>query len=282
MDDRLLKQRGCESPRLDAEVLLAEARGCQRIELYTAFHESPGEEVRGAFRELVRRRAAGVPVAYLVGRREFYSLSFLVTPDVLIPRPETELLVVELLDLLKPRQGGKEAADVVDVGAGSGVIAVCAAKHAPHCRVLAVDSSPAALAVARENARRHGVADRIEFAEGDLLTAVPDDRRFDFVVSNPPYVSDSELAQAAPEVRDHEPRAALAAGPTGVEVIARLTPQAAERLRPGGWLILEISPMIERQVHDCIAASGQFQTPLTVRDLAGRPRVVKAQRRPQS
>src|SRR3989304_7787036 len=105
-----LKQRGAESPRLDAEVLLAEARGCERIELYTAFHESPSEAVRGAFRELVRRRAAGVPVAYLVGRREFYSLSFHVTPDVLIPRPETELLVVELLDLLKQRAGAEEAA----------------------------------------------------------------------------------------------------------------------------------------------------------------------------
>jgi release factor glutamine methyltransferase len=217
-----LAGHGSNSPRLDAEVLLAHAIGCQRIELYTAFDDRPREDARLSFRELVRRRAEGTPVAYLVGHREFYSLSFRVTPDVLIPRPETELLVVATLDLVRgerqqrgegrgergegqQRQGDKEtegqgesAADrdspvalsaclrvspsplsslpsplrIADVGTGSGIIAVCMAKHLPACRVTAIDISAAALAVAAENAKTHGVADRIEFIESDLFEGV--------------------------------------------------------------------------------------------------------------
>ncbi len=163
-----LKSHGSESPRLDAEVLLAKVLGCQRIQLYTAFDNEPSEEVRAAFRELVRRRAEGAPVAYLVGHREFYSLDFRVTPDVLIPRPETELLVIALLDLAKTRPvGGKLT--IADVGTGSGIIAVCAAKHLPGCRVTAIDTSPAALEVAKSNAEKHGVLGRIEFIQSDLF-----------------------------------------------------------------------------------------------------------------
>src|SRR5437762_11217923 len=161
-----LKSHGSDSPRLDAEVLLAHARGCERITLYTTFDEIVSEEVRGKFRELVKRRAEGVPVAYLVGKREFYSLSFRVTPDVLIPRPETEFVVVAALDALKGsefRVQGSEAPLVADIGTGSGAIAVAIAKHAPGCRVIATDISPAALAIAKENAAAQGVAGRIEF-----------------------------------------------------------------------------------------------------------------------
>src|SRR5438094_5947716 len=156
-----LKSHGSESPRLDAEVLLAHARGCERIVLYTAFDEIVSEDVRTKFRELVKRRAEGVPVAYLVGTREFYSLSFRVTPDVLIPRPETELVVVAALDALKGsgfgvqgsgREGIQNPALVADAGTGSGAIAVAIARHAPDCRVIATDISPAALAIAKGNA----------------------------------------------------------------------------------------------------------------------------------
>ena len=243
-------------------MLLAEALGCQRIELYTTFDEVPSEEARTAFRELVRRRAEGTPVAYLVGRREFYSLSFRVTPDVLIPRPETELLVVAALDLAKTKgEGGRGKAEgpdtsvpsdadplIADVGTGSGIIAVCLAKHLPACRVTAIDISPAALAVARENAQQHGVADRIEFVESDLFAAVPAERQFDFMVSNPPYVTAAEMDRLAADVRKFEPRVALLAGPRGTEVIERLIAQAADRLRPGGHLLMEISPTI----HDAV------------------------------
>jgi len=270
-----LKGRGADSPRLDAEVLLAHALGCQRIELYTSFESAPHESARTAFRELVRRRAEGEPVAYLVGKREFYSLSFQVTPDVLIPRPETELLVVALLDLAKPLSGRTPA--VCDVGTGSGVLAVCAAKHLD-CRVTAVDVSPAALAVARANAEAHGVADRIEFLSGDLLAAVPPAARFDFVLSNPPYVSTAEFARLAPTVRDFEPRLALEAGAKGTEVIARLIPQAAERLVPGGHLLLEISPMLDDAVRTLVAADPRLELGPTLKDLSRLPRVVQAKK----
>lgn len=282
-----LKGHGSDSPRLDAEVLLAEALGCQRIELYTTFDDVPGDERRTAFRELVRRRAEGTPVAYLVGRREFYSLTFRVTPDVLIPRPETELLVVESLDLVKEGPGtsvpGVLAATanpaIADIGTGSGIIAVCLAKHLPTSRVTAVDLSPAALAVARDNAAQHGVADRIEFIESDLFAAVPVDRQFDFVVSNPPYVSASEMEKLAPDVRKFEPHMALLAGPKGTEVIERLIPQAAERLRPGGHLLMEISPTIHDSVRKLLEADDRFELGPTIKDLARLPRVVQARKK---
>ena len=273
-----LKKRGSETPRLDAELLLAEALGCQRINLYTSFAEVPGEGPRTAFRELVRRRGGGTPVAYLLGRREFYSLNFRVTPDVLIPRPETELLVVALLDLAKQR-AGTPALTVCDVGTGSGVIAVCAAKYLEHARVTAIDLSPKALDVARSNAAEHGVAGRIEFVQGDLLTAVPREARFDFIVSNPPYVAAAELDNLAPDVKDHEPHVALLAGERGTEVIERLVPQAAERLSPGGHLLVEISPMVHDRVLALLASDGRYQPGATIKDTARLPRVVQAVRK---
>jgi release factor glutamine methyltransferase len=271
-----LRQRGAENPRLDAEVLLAHARNCERIQLYTAFDEEVGEAVRASFRELVKQRAAGKPVAYLVGRREFYSLSFLVTPDVLIPRPETELVVMTALDKLKPRGG--EAVQVADVGTGSGAIAVSLAVQAPNCRVTATDVSAAALAVARKNAERHGVLDRVKFVEGDLFALLPAEPVFDVIASNPPYISRPEYDALPKEIKDHEPQVALLGGETGAEAIARLIPQAAERLKPGGWLIMELSPMVEAEVQRLLTADGRFEEIRTRKDLAALGRVAVARR----
>lgn len=273
-----LKGHGSDSPRLDAEVLLAEAMGCRRIELYTAFDTVPDDGVRAAFRQLVRRRAEGTPVAYLVGRREFYSLSFRVTPDVLIPRPETEFLVIALLDLARRRPGG-DAIRICDVGTGSGILAVCAAKHLPNARVTALDVSPAALAVARTNASDHGVAERIRWLQSDLFSVVPPEERFDFIVSNPPYVGESEIETLAPEVREFEPRAALVAGKRGTEVIESLIPQAAEHLEAGGHLLVEISPLLHDAVRALLEAEGRFEIGPTIKDLARLPRVVQATRK---
>ncbi|MCL6503663.1 MAG: peptide chain release factor N(5)-glutamine methyltransferase [Pirellulales bacterium] len=275
-----LKERGAESPRLEAEVLLAHACGCKRIDLYTRFDEIPAEPVRAAFRELVRRRAEGTPVAYLVGRREFYSLSFRVTPDVLIPRPETEFLLIRLLDLAATHQPAGEALQIADVGTGSGVLAICAARKLAGCRVTAIDRSPAALAVARANAEEHGVLQQIVFREGDLLAGLPEQPQFHFIVSNPPYVSEAEYAKLPREIREHEPRGALVAGPGGTEVIFRLIPQAACRLLEGGWLLLEVSPMIEPAVREELGASNSLILYPTIKDLAGLPRVVQARKRP--
>ena len=219
-----LGRHGADNPRLDAEVLLAHARGCKRIELYTAYGDVASEETRTAFRELVKRRAEGTPVAYLVGHREFYSLDFEVNPDVLIPRPETESLVVALLDCVKQRGAGgsglgrnsEESSSppapspqpptltIADVGTGSGIIAICAAKYLPSAQVTAIDISPAALAVAKRNAERHKVAERITFVEASLLSKEPAEPRFDYIVSNPPYVSNAEMdavAQRRKELR---------------------------------------------------------------------------------
>ncbi|TWT86155.1 Release factor glutamine methyltransferase [Pseudobythopirellula maris] len=269
-------ERGVESPRLDAEVLLAHARGCPRIALYTAFEEKPDDETRARFKDLVRRRAGGSPVAHVVGYREFYSLEMSVTPDVLIPRPETELLVVTLLDRLKERE--QPEAVIADIGTGSGAVAVAVAKQAPKASLTAIDKSPAALAVAQRNAEKHGVADRIRFVESDLLGAVQDPVRFDFIVSNPPYVTTNELAGLEPEVRDQEPRLALDGGPEGVTVIEPLLAQAAGRLAPGGGLLIEIGPSIAERVERLIEATPGLGRRPTIKDLAGHARVVEAVR----
>lgn len=270
-----LKKHQADSPRLDAEVLLAEARGCQRIQLYTAFEEVVDDATRTRFREFVKRRAEGMPVAYIVGRKEFYSLNFRVTPDVLIPRPETEHAVIAVLDLLKT--SGLAAPQIVDIGTGSGCIAITVAKHAPQAKVTAIDQSPAALAIAAENAAAHHVTDRVTFVESDLLTALPGDQRFDIIVSNPPYVTEAEWAELSPGVRDFEPRMALVGGTTGLEITTRLVAQAVERLTPDGWLVLEIHDGLEAQTHALLTATGRFEKISTIKDLAQLPRVVQAQ-----
>lgn len=272
-----LKAHGADNPRLDAEVLLAEALGCERIELYATFDAVPGEAPRTAFRQLVRRRAEGTPVAYLVGRREFYSLSFRVTPEVLIPRPETELLVVALLDLARSRPPGQPVL-IADVGTGSGIIAVCAAKNIPDAEVTAVDISPAALKVAEGNATEHGVAERIEWLQSDLFASVPDEQQFDFIVSNPPYVTTAEMETLSKDVKEFEPRGALEAGPKGTEVIERLVEQAAERLVPGGWLLIEIGPSINDAARAVIESDSRFELSPTIKDLALLPRILQARK----
>jgi release factor glutamine methyltransferase len=273
-----LAEHGSETPRLDAELLLAHVCGFQRIQLYTAFDDVPAENVRADFRALVKRRSAGTPVAYLLGRREFYSLSFRVTPAVLIPRPETEFVVIRLLDLARV-QGRERGWEIADVGTGSGILAVCAAKNLPGARLLAVDISPAALEVARENAQLHHVAERIELVESDLLAGMPAERTFDFIVSNPPYVSTIEMAELPRDVKDHEPRHALEAGPRGTEVIQRLINQATTRLRPHGYLLMEISPQLEEPVRALLEQAGTFDEIQVTKDLAGLARVVQARQK---
>ncbi len=269
-----LGTKGSESPRLEAEVLLAHVRGCQRIMLYTAFDEVVADETRSRFRDLVRRRGAGEPVAYLVGSREFFSLDFVVTPAVLIPRPETEALVSRVLDLCR----NAPAARVVDVGTGSGAIAVTLAKHLPRATIVASDVSASALDVARRNAGRHGVADRITFVQADLLGDAALAGPWDVIVSNPPYVREAEFAALPPDVRDHEPRGALVAGPLGVELIERLAAEARSRLAPGGWLIVEAGPLVAHEVEGIFAATPDLEPGAVIADGAGLPRVFQARR----
>lgn len=267
-----LEKYGSESPRLDAEVLLGHAAGCARIELYARFQEPVEDDVKAQFRELVKQRAAGTPVAYLVGNREFYSLKFEVTRDVLIPRPETETLVLESIELAKPLA---ESARALDVCTGSGVIAVCLAKYT-RASVTAIDLSPEALAVARRNAATHQVDSRIDFRQGDLLQPLEAEQRFHVIASNPPYVSESEYAELDASVRDYEPRMALLAGPEGSEFIERLAKESLARLEPDGWLLIELSPMIADRCLSMINALG-YRNAQLLNDLQGRARVLKAQ-----
>jgi release factor glutamine methyltransferase len=273
-----LREKGAENPRLDAEVLLAHARGCKRIELYTAFEEVAPDELRERFRGLVKERAAGKPVAYLVGQREFFSLPFEVSTDVLIPRPETELVVVRALDIAKEwAASGRTDIAVADIGTGSGILAVTLAKRLPKCRFVAVDVSPAALRVAQRNADRHSVGDRIAWSKGDLFAGVDAKANFDLVVSNPPYIKSAEMATLGADVRNFEPQLALDGGPEGTTVIERLLPQSASRLRPGGWLLMEISPTIVARVEELLDATQGLTRRATIKDLAGLPRVVQAE-----
>jgi release factor glutamine methyltransferase len=269
-----LKQHKSDSPRLDAEVLLAHARGCPRIQLYANFEEVADDGLRARFRELVKKRAEGMPVAYLVGKREFYSLDFKVTPDVLIPRPETEHVVIAALDFIKERSGGKTT--VCDVGTGSGCIAICLAKHAATAQVTAVDISPPALAVARENAAAHGVAEKIEFVESDLFAALPAERKFDVIASNPPYIPAAEYATLPAGVRDYEPRQALLAGNDGLEIIRRLLADANSRLQPNGMLVIELSPMLAEAAAALASGEYGYARVEILKDLAGQPRVLAA------
>jgi release factor glutamine methyltransferase len=266
-------QKGCESPRLDAQVLLAHVLKCRRIDLYVRFEEVASEEIRQQFKELIRRRVEGCPVAYLVGVQEFYLLTFEVSPAVLIPRPDTETLIVESLKLLKSR----EAPDVIDVGTGSGCIAVTIAHQHKTARVTAVDVSADALAVAAKNAAKHGVADRIRFLQSDLFAAVPAGERFDFVLSNPPYVAAEEMAQLPVSVRNYEPHGALDGGPDGFGVFQRLIDRGRDYLKPGGHLLVEIGSAQEMAARDRIVAVGGYSLAPTIHDRSGRPRVLSVQ-----
>jgi release factor glutamine methyltransferase len=254
-------------PRRDAELILAHVLGCDQIALLTYPERLLSPEEADQFEDLLRRRLAREPVQYLIGTQEFFCLLFEVSPDVLIPRPETEHLVEAVLEHF-----GREAdARIVDVGTGSGAIAVSLAHLLPRSRLTALDISCTALAVAGRNAQRHGVMDRVALLQSDLLASVAS-REFDVVVSNPPYIAQGEVLE--PQVSDYEPHSALYAGPTGLEIYERLIPQARRVLKPRGWLILEIGygqrPALLKLLKDW--------TVVTVRDdLRGIPRVILAQ-----
>jgi release factor glutamine methyltransferase len=264
-----LAKAGIWTSRLDAEVLLAHVLGATRIQLYAWYDRPLREEEREAYRALVRRRADRAPVAYLTGRREFLSLDFRVTPDVLIPRPETELLVERAVELVN----GSAAPRLLDVGTGSGCIAVAWAHEVPDGSFVATDVSAAALGVARGNAESIGVAGRGEFLEGDLFGPVAG-RVFGLVVSNPPYVGTGE--EVDPECL-REPSAAVFAGDDALLFYRRLLPSAAPHLAPGGHLLLELPGSREPEVRAMIPPELEFIE--TIRDYQRHPRVLVCRRR---
>ena len=257
---------GVDAPRLTAELLLAHALGCDRVRLYLDFDKPLGDPELARFRELVRRRAAGEPTAYVIGRREFYGRAFRADPRALVPRPETELLVEAALASL-PEQGA-----VLDLCTGSGCVGITIALERPGARVIATDVAAEPLALARENAAQLGAT--VELRQGDLYAALPRAARFDVIAANPPYVPSGEVGRLAREIQ-REPALALDGGPDGLRVIGDLVEQAPAWLQPGGTLVVEIHESHAQRVPELCRAAGFARAELR-RDLAGLPRLVVA------
>jgi release factor glutamine methyltransferase len=272
----LISAAGGEEAGLDAEVLMMQALGWDRVRLYQESSGEIADAELALFGQLVERRAAREPLAYITGRKDFFGLEFEVSPAVLIPRPETETLVecvIEHVNKGASEQGGTTPIiPIADVGTGSGAIAVALAKSLPGVRVVATDVSRETLELARRNAERHGVAGRIDFRHGDLLAPVGG--KVDVIASNLPYVTTAMLAQCPPEIRDWEPRSALDGGADGLDVIRRLFEQAPERLGAGVALFCEIGDWQGEDV-GALARAAFPEARVEVRqDLAGRDRVV--------
>jgi release factor glutamine methyltransferase len=261
------------SPRMNGEVLLMFTLGCDRAYLYSHPERELSSEEESRYEEAVERRASGYPSQYITGHQEFWGLDLIVTPAVLIPRPETEHIVEVVLEIARAADYNVQAGrpKLVDVGTGSGAIALALAKELPAAEVLAVDVSSTALEIARANAARLQLQSRVNFREGDVLEAVVSDASFDFVISNPPYVALSEADKVQDVVKKYEPKVAVFAGEHGLDIIRRLIPQALEALRPGGYLVMEIGYSMSEAVMSIMDA---FEDVHAVPDLAGIPRVV--------
>ncbi len=300
---------GVGSPRLDAELLLCHVLQCDRVRLYMEMPRPLAKEELDAARSLVQRRRKREPVAYILGQKEFYRYMFEVSPSVLVPRPDTELLVDRALDVLSPKtfatdpvpsqlsdesgeplpaevsvpsasivettvQQGKR---VLDLCTGTGAVAITLAAELETLLVDATDISAPALEVAKRNAQRNGVDARMSFFLGDLFAAVPSDRRYAVITANPPYVTDAEYAQLAPEITQHEPKIALTSGADGLDVLRRICAQAADRLEPGGALLLEVGHQQASAVRALLESAQRFASISVHRDYGGVERVVQAQ-----
>jgi release factor glutamine methyltransferase len=270
---KFLAGKGLETPLKDARALLAFVLNCKPIDVVVRGDDEPTDAEKAQYRELIKRRADGCPTAYLTGRRDFYMLTFEVNSAVLIPRPDTETLVVATLDALK----GVAAPTVLDLGTGSGCVAVSLAHAMKAATLTAVDISPAALATAKRNADTHGVADRLAFLEGDLFGPLPPAAAFDAIVSNPPYIAPAEFPGLATEVRDYEPRLALDGGPDGLAFYRRITLDASRFLKPGGSLLVEIGSTQADAVTGLFRTAG-FTDVTVTRDGSALPRVVSGRR----
>ena len=270
---KFLAGKGVETPLKESRTLMAFVLACKPIDVVARSEDEPTDDEKVRYRELIKRRVDGWPTAYLTGRRDFYMLSFEVSPAVLIPRPDTETLVVAALDALK----GVTTPRILDLGTGSGCVAVSLAHTLKTASVTAIDISPDALDTARRNAAAHAVADRIVFLHGDLFAPLPPAASFDAVVSNPPYIAPGEFAGLAVEVRDHEPRVALDGGPDGLAFYRRIAADAPTVLRPGGTLLVEIGSTQADAVMELFSAAGLTHVALT-RDGSALPRVVSARR----
>ncbi len=263
------EKKGIPNPRLDAELLLAHALKCQRIDLYTGHEKIVPQKHLDPFRAFVERRAKREPLQYIVGETEFWGLKIKVTPEVLIPRPETEMLVEEGLKF-------SDARSILDIGTGSGCIAIAVAKSLPGAKIVATDVSKEAIALARENAKFHKVSERIDFILSDIApwrVFEAEGQRFDLIVSNPPYISTGEFPNLQPEVRDFEPRKALDGGPKGLDVILKILEEAPPFLKPTSYLLLEIGEGQAVKIPDLLPKNTSLKLRNVRKDYSGHDRI---------
>jgi len=270
-----LETAGIPSARLDAEVLLSFFLGCDRLEFLKNPNVTLNEKQLAEFRVLIARRLRWEPVAYITGRKEFWSFSLEINKDVLIPRPDTEIIVEEALDIFRKIDSAE--IKILDIGTGSGAIALALAKEFSNVQITATDISAAALALAKKNARSLNLDHKINFLQGDLFEPVND--YFDIIVCNPPYIAEDEYKTLPPGVKDYEPENALLAGKKGTEFYEKLIYQAVDYLQKNGWLLLEIGAKQEQAVRGLMEDSGFYDSITVRRDYAGLPRVVRARRK---
>lgn len=261
------------SPRLNAELLMMFTLGCDRAYLFAHPEKPLKDEEDSRYQDVVSERARGCPTQYITGHQEFWGLDLIVSPAVLIPRPETEHVVETALDLAQTHYPDG-AMKIIDVGTGSGCIALALAAELPQAEIHACDMSEEALEIARINATRLGLEKRVRFCHSDLLARYSD-AEFDFVVSNPPYVGESEADKVQKQVREFEPKIAVFSGWEGMDIYKRLVPQAHRALKSGGWFVTEIGYSIEEKVKSCLASWSQIETKA---DLQGIPRVIAARK----
>lgn len=266
---RFFTEKGIVNPRLEAEVLLARILGKDRVYLYAHFDKPVNREEREQYRHYIIRRIKGEPVAYITGHKEFMSLDFKLSPAVLIPRPETELLVELALDLARDRNEVR----VCDVGTGSGAIAVSLAVYCPAARVYATDISLPALEVAQENADRCGA--EVSFFHGDLLAPLQNEGSFDIILANLPYIPEEEFKDLDRGIKDYEPAGALLAAGDGLDIYRRLIPQALQLISPGGYMLMEIAPHQSQKALEMVQDFADF---CLIKDLAGLDRIIKARK----
>jgi release factor glutamine methyltransferase len=299
------RTKGVSEARASAEILLAHTLGVSRLDLYLRYDQPLNADELARFKALMVRRREGEPVAYLTGHREFWSLDIQVTPAVLIPRPETETLVAAALEAAKDFRGGGEGptapppspeppirGDVgagfkpapttpwgLEVGVGSGAVVIALAKELPRMAWVGLDLSGAALTVARANARRHGVADRVHFLRSDLLAGLKPTAAFTLLVANLPYVPRAEWERLPREIKAFEPPGALLGGEDGLDLIRPLIRQAQQYVKGGGWVLLEVGDQQAPQVAALVEESGAYNRIETIKDFSGMERVVRARRR---
>ncbi|MBI4795304.1 MAG: peptide chain release factor N(5)-glutamine methyltransferase [Deltaproteobacteria bacterium] len=276
------QEKGVSEPRASAEVLLAHSLNLTRLDLYLRYDQPLTPEELARFKDLVVRRRAGEPVAYIVGHKEFWSLDFLMTPAVLIPRPETETLIDAVLQVFKQTTENKKQKTenwCLEVGIGSGAIIIALARELPRTRWVGVDISAPALMVAQENARRHEVAERIFFLRANLLAALHPGPRFNLMVANLPYVPRPVWEELPKDIKEFEPREALLGGEDGLDLIRPLVQAAPGILQPGGWLALEVADGQAPKVAELVEQTGEFEQIEKIPDYLGVKRVIRARRR---